>query len=310
MEDLKKIILMILMIGMFIIPSAAYAHPMDKSMLYSDVSATTPNLQDIMVLHSIGLLGYNGVDMTLNPSENLSRKDFTAWLGGFLGLNGSTLDELALAAKNENYISTLEGDITYKEINSALLQQKLELEKPDATLTKDDYISFITKNLDLDIKGSSILQMGGFSYGPMGIIEDVVTGDELGIIIEGKTYRLSGHVRIFADSTDPNSWIGQNLEKSILTMHDDHGHDHGQGTSDDHGHEEQLSDSSTLQYIQIGSTTQQVTEETQQQETKKSSNENETADTTSTSSSTLWIVTLIALVSVIIAIFLMKRKKK
>jgi len=315
------------MLGLLISPAVAYAHPMDKSMLYSDISATAPYLQEIMVLHSIGLLGYNGVDMKLNRTENLSRKDFAAWLGGYLGLEGSTVEELALAAHNHHYISTLEGDITYKEINAALFQQKLELDMPEATLTKDDYIIFLTENLDVAINGSTLLQMGGFSHGPTGKIEDVVTGDDLAIIVEGKTYRLSGHVRLFADSTDPNSWIGQNLEKSIVTMNDNHSHDHvhgtsdahdheeestddhGHGTGDHHGHEEQQSDTSTLQYIQIASPTQQVTEQSQQQETKNTAKDSAAADTTGASSSTLWLVAVIVVVSVVLAFFFIKRKK-
>ncbi|MFJ7666346.1 hypothetical protein ACIQXI_04520 [Lysinibacillus sp. NPDC097195] len=326
MEDLKKILLLLLMFGLLFSPAVAYAHPMDKSMLYSDISATAPNLQEIMVLHSIGLLGYNGVDMTLNRTENLSRKDFAAWLGGYLGLEGSNVEELALAAKNNNYISSLDGDITYDEINAALWQQKLQLDKPEATLTKDDYIAFLMKHLDVDVNGSTVLQMGGFTYGPTGTIEDVVTGDELAIMLDGKTYPLSGHVRLFADSTDPNSWIGQNLEKSIVNMKgdDDHNHgmsdghghdyeasdDHGHGTNDDHGHDkEQQSHTSTLQFIQIASPTQSGTELSQQQETKDTPKENETADTTSTSSSTFWITAVIILVVVVLAVFFIKRKK-
>ncbi|WP_053583415.1 hypothetical protein [Lysinibacillus contaminans] len=59
-----------------LIAPVAHAHTADKGMLFTDVPASTPNLQEIMVLHSLGLLGYNGVDMVLNGTENLSRKDF------------------------------------------------------------------------------------------------------------------------------------------------------------------------------------------------------------------------------------------
>ncbi|MEK5332606.1 hypothetical protein [Lysinibacillus sp. FSL W8-0992] len=302
---MRKYILLILMSALLMAPAVASAHTMDKSMLYTDVSATSANIEEIMVLQSMGLIGYNGVDMALNPSENLSRKDFAAWIGAFFGLEGSTVEELAQAAKNEEYVSSLEGDITYKEINTALLHNKYEFEKPDATLTKEEYITFLSENLDMDMGGHTLLQMGGFSYGPTGTIEDVVTGDNMGVIIEGKTYMLSGHPRIFADSTDPESWIGQNLEKSILTTSGGHHHGH---------EEEQSSNTPTLQYIQIASTTQQTTEDTKdkyegtatpREELKK----NEGNDTTSTSSSTIWIVAIIALVAVIIAIFFIKRKK-
>ncbi|XRD26609.1 hypothetical protein AABM34_10055 [Lysinibacillus fusiformis] len=147
---MRKYLLLLLMSTLFMAP-AAYAHTMDKSTLFTDVPETTSNIQDIMVLHSIGLLGYNGKDMALNPTDNLSRKDFASWVGGFFGLEGATVDELAQAAQKEEYISSLEGDLTYKEINTALFHHKLEVENPDATMTKEEYITFLTEHLDDDM---------------------------------------------------------------------------------------------------------------------------------------------------------------
>ncbi len=137
----------------------AYAHTMDKSTLFTDVPETAANIQDIMVLHSIGLLGYNGKDMALNPTDNLSRKDFAGWVGGFFGLEGATVDELAQAAQKEDYVSSLEGDITYKEINTALFHHKLELANPDATMTKEEYIAFLTEHLTFDMGGQKDQQV-------------------------------------------------------------------------------------------------------------------------------------------------------
>ncbi len=87
----------------------AYAHTMDKSTLYADVPETAPMIKEIMVLHSIGLLGYNGKDVNLNPTENLSRQDFAGWVGGFFGLKGATVDELAQAAKKRGLCIFLGG---------------------------------------------------------------------------------------------------------------------------------------------------------------------------------------------------------
>lgn len=285
----------------------AYAHTMDKSMLYADVPETAPTIKEIMVLHSIGLLGYNGKDANLNPTENLSRQDFAGWVGGFFGLKGATVDELAQAAKNEDYVSSLEGDITYKEINTALFHHKLELEKPDATLTKEEYISFLTDHLDVDMGGHSLIQMGGFSEGPTGTIEDVVTGDETGVIINGTTYMLSGHPRIFADSTDAKSWVGQTVEKSIFTTGGNHQHGHDQ--SGDH-HEGQTADTPTLQYIQINSPAQ-ATNKTQVRSENATpiDQQQSTKETNETSSNTVWIVALLVLAAVILGFLFVKRKK-
>lgn len=285
----------------------AYAHTMDKSTLYADVPETAPMIKEIMVLHSIGLLGYNGKDVNLNPKENLSRQDFAGWVGGFLGLKGATVNELAQAAKNEDYVSSLEGDITYKEINTTLFHHKLELEKPDATLTKEEYISFLTDHLDADMGGHTLIQMGGFSEGPTGTIEDVVTGDETGVIINGTTYMLSGHPRIFADSTDAKSWVGQTVEKSIFTTGGSHQHGHDQ--SGDH-HEEKSADTPTLQYIQISSPTQASNKtQIQSENATPIDQQQSTKETNESSSNMVWVVALLVLVAVILGFVFVKRKK-
>ncbi|WP_036215749.1 LPXTG cell wall anchor domain-containing protein [Lysinibacillus sphaericus] len=316
---MRKYLLLLLMSTLFMAP-AAYAHTMDKSTLFTDVPETTSTIQDIMVLHSIGLLGYNGKDMALNPTDNLSRKDFASWVGGFFGLEGATVDELAQAAQKEEYISSLEGDLTYKEINTALFHHKLELENPDATMTKEEYIAFLMEHLDYDMGGHTLLQMGGYAEGPTGTIEDVVTGDETGIIINGKTYMLSGHPRIFAESTDAKSWVGQQLERSIFTTTGDHHHghdgdqeeghgDHAEGHGDSHEHEASASDEATLQYVQI-STAQVVKEDAKEvQSSNATTKEQQTAATDDTTSNTVWMIAILIVLAAIFALVFVKRKK-
>ncbi|WP_447402850.1 LPXTG cell wall anchor domain-containing protein [Lysinibacillus sp. fkY74-1] len=316
---MRKYLLLLLMSTLFMAP-AAYAHTMDKSTLFTDVPETTSTIQDIMVLHSIGLLGYNGKDMALNPTDNLSRKDFASWVGGFFGLEGATVDELAQAAQKEEYISSLEGDLTYKEINTALFHHKLELENPDATMTKEEYIAFLMEHLDYDMGGHTLLQMGGYAEGPTGTIEDVVTGDETGIIINGKTYMLSGHPRIFAESTDAKSWVGQQLERSIFTTAGDHHHghdgdqeeghgDHAEGHGDSHEHEASASDEATLQYVQI-STAQVAKEDAKEvQSSNATTKEQQTAATDDTTSNTVWMIAILIVLAAIFALVFVKRKK-
>ncbi|WNN78249.1 hypothetical protein RKS58_10515 [Lysinibacillus capsici] len=319
---MRKYLLLLLMSTLFMAP-VAYAHTMDKSTLFTDVPETAANIQDIMVLHSIGLLGYNGKDMALNPTDNLSRKDFAGWVGGFFGLEGATVDELAQAAQKEDYVSSLEGDITYKEINTALFHHKLELANPDATMTKEEYIAFLTEHLTFNMGGHTLIQMGGFAEGPTGTIEDVVTGDQTGIIIDGKTYMLSGHPRIFADSTDAKSWVGQQLERSIFTTAADHHHghdggqeeshgDHAEGHGDSHEHEASDSNEATLQYVQI-STAQVVKEDAKEMESSNATPREEqqaaAADDTASNSNTVWMIAILAALAAIFVIVFVKRKK-
>ncbi|KPN96382.1 LPXTG cell wall anchor domain-containing protein [Lysinibacillus sp. ZYM-1] len=317
---MRKYLLLLLMSTLFMAP-VAYAHTMDKSTLFTDVPETASNIQDIMVLHSIGLLGYNGKDMALNPTDNLSRKDFASWVGGFFGLEGATVDELAQAAQKEDYVSSLDGDITYKEINTALFHQKLELENPDATMTKEEYITFLTEHLSYDMGGHMLPQMGGFSEGPTGTIEDVVTGDETGIIIDGETYMLSGHPRIFADSTDAKSWVGQQLERSIFTTAGNHHHGHDSDQEEGHGeheeghgdsHDAPASNAATLQYVQISSA-QVATDDTKEVQSSNATPREEqktaTDDKTSSNSSTVWIIAILVVLAAIFAFVFVKRKK-
>lgn len=317
---LRKYLLLLLMSTLFMAP-VAYAHTMDKSTLFTDVPETAENIQDIMVLHSIGLLGYNGKDMALNPSDNLSRKDFAGWVGGFFGLEGATVDELAQAAQQEDYVSSLEGDITYKEINTALFHHKLELANPDATMTKEEYIDFLTEHLKFDMGGHTLIQMGGFAEGPTGTIEDVVTGDETGIIIDGKTYMLSGHPRIFADSTDAKSWVGQQLDRSIFTTAGDHHHGHEGGQEEGHGehadghgdsqdHEATKTNAATLQYVQISSTQVEKEDTKEGQSLNATPREQQTTtDDATSNSSTLWMIAILVVLAAIFAFVFVKRKK-
>ncbi len=317
---LRKYLLLLLMSTLFMAP-VAYAHTMDKSTLFTDVPETAENIQDMMVLHSIGLLGYNGKDMALNPTDNLSRKDFAGWVGGFFGLEGATVDELAQAAQQEDYVSSLEGDITYKEINTALFHHKLELANPDATMTKDEYIAFLTEHLTFDMGGHTLIQMGGYAEGPTGTIEDVVTGDETGITIDGKTYMLSGHPRIFADSTDAKSWVGQQLERSIFTTAGDHHHGHDGGQEEGHGehadghgdsqeHEAASNNVATLQYVQISSTQAANEDAKEVKSVNATPREQQTAtDDTTSNASTIWMVAILVVIAAIFAFVFVKRKK-
>jgi len=185
-------------------------------------------------------------------------------------------------------------------------------------MTKEEYISFLTEHLDDDMGGHTLLQMGGFAEGPTGTIEDIVSGDETGIIINGKTYMLSGHPRIFADSTDAKSWVGQQLERSIFTTAGDHHHGHGgdqegQGNHEEgHGdsHDAQTSNAATLQYVQISSA-QVAEDDTKEVQTSNATprEKQQTDETTSSNSSTVWVIAILVVLAAIFAFVFVKRKK-
>lgn len=190
-------------------------------------------------------------------------------------------------------------------------------------MTKEEYIAFLTENLTFDMGGHTLIQMGGFAEGPTGTIEDVVTGDETGLIIGGKTYMLSGHPRIFADSTDAKSWVGQQLERSIFTTAGDHHHghdggqeeshgDHAEGHGDSHEHEAAASNEATLQYVQISSAQVAKEDAKEVQSANATPKEQQTAaaDDTTSNSNTVWMIAILVVLAAIFAIVFVKRKNK
>ncbi len=134
---------------------------------------------------------------------------------------------------------------------------------------------------------------------------------------------LSGHPRIFADSTDAKSWVGQQLERSIFTTAADHHHGHDGGQEETHGdhaeghdasheHEASASNEATLQYVQI-STAQVVKEDAKEMESSNATPREEqqaaAADDTASNSNTVWMIAILAALAAIFVIVFVKRKK-
>lgn len=229
------------------------AHTMTEKNIYEDVEPTAENAQKILLLNSLGLLGYNGQDMKLAQEKNLSRMEFAAWVAGFYQLEGEDFEQQANASLQEEYVSSLEGDITYKELNTALFHKALNLDEPDATMTKAQYIDFIFAHLNDDMGGHTLPQMGGFVTGPTGVIEEVKIEDKTTIlVIAGHEYPLSGHPRISATSDKAEDWIGSTVELSYFTTASG-GHSHSHGHDDHHAEENSVEDMA-LHYVQLQQT--------------------------------------------------------
>lgn len=243
---MKKIMMLVAVCFLCVIQSVE-AHTVKENNMYEDVAPTAENAQKILLLNSLGLLGYNGQDMKLGQDENLSRMEFAAWLAGFFHLEADNFEQQANASLQEEYVSSLQGDLTYAELNAALFHKKLKLDKPEATLTKAQYIDFIVEHLNEDMGGHTLVQMGGFVDGPTGVIDDVKTADgAVTLTIAGKDYLLSGHPRISAQTDNAQEWAGKTVELSYFTTsNSSHGHHHA---------EQQSNDEAVLQYVQLEQT--------------------------------------------------------
>lgn len=260
-SKMKKIMTFVVLCFLVVTQSVA-AHTMTEKNLYEDMDPAADNAQEILLLNSLGLLGYNGQDMKLSQDDNLSRMEFAAWVADFFQLEADNFEQRANASLQEDYVSSLQGDITYQEINIALFHKALELDSPDATLTKAQYIDFIFEHLNDDMGGHTLAQMGGFIAGPTGVIEDVKTADGTAIlVISGKDYPLSGHPRVSATSDKAEDWLGSTVELSYLTTATS-GHGHHDGGHDNH-HDEQESneEAAALHYIQLQQTESNAVEE-------------------------------------------------
>ncbi|MEO4053208.1 hypothetical protein [Solibacillus sp. CAU 1738] len=242
---MKKILPLLTACFLLFIQTAS-AHTMNEGRIYEDIDPSATNAQHILLVNSLGLVGYNGKDMILGQDENLSRMEFAAWIGGFFGLEGTTFEELANASLHEEYIKSLEGDVTYQDINIALFHNSVTLENPEDNITKADYVEYIYNHLNTDMGDHTLLQMGGFAEGPTGVIEDVkVDEHETAIVIGGTAYPLSGHPRVSAKTINAEDWIGKTVELSyFVTGAASHSH------SNEHN-EEVSSAGPTLQYVQL-----------------------------------------------------------
>lgn len=295
----------------FLIVQTALAHTMNESLIYEDLDPTAANAQQILLLNSLGLLGYNGKDMVLAQDEKLTRKEFASWIAGFFKLEGDNFEELAQAALKEEYVTSLEGDVTYEDMNLTLFHRTLKLEKPQDTLTKAQYIDFIYNHLETDMNGHTLLQMGGFTEGPIGVIEDVIEDDHaVSIIIDGKTYPLAGHPRVSAPTVEAKDWVGKTVEKSYMTT--DTGHDHGHSEGQDHDHgAEATTEQPVLQYVQLEKEVSVTNTETEQSITNKNEAEKGT-ETTPSSTTNKYIIPIIVVIVILLPIILIwtRRSKK
>ncbi|WP_042473606.1 hypothetical protein [Bacillus ndiopicus] len=244
---MKRIMTLLALCLLFATQSVS-AHTMTEKNIYEDIDPTAENAQKILLLNSLGLLGYNSEDMKLSQEDNLSRMEFAAWIADFFHLEGENFEQKANASLQEEYVSSLEGDITYNDLNMALFHKELKLDNPDATLTKAQYIDFIFEHLNYDMNGHTLPQMGGFVAGPTGVIDDVKTVDEATIlVIGGKDYPLSGHPRVSASSDKAQDWVGSTVDLSYFTTGGGgHGH-HGEG----HEQATEASTEAALHYVQL-----------------------------------------------------------
>jgi len=276
----------LLLLSVFIV-SNTFAHVMNSDSVFTDISYSEAK-DEIVLLSSLGVVSYQYEEYIYRPQEPLTRQELASWVGAYYGLKGETSEQLANLALTAGYISSLNGMATYADVNQAYFHGYLELDEPDATMTREQFAQFVVEHAETDLDGHNIYDMSGFTAGPIGTIEAVKQVEKLTpegkgkkvyeLTIGGRIYELGLHPRVIAQVTDPavwvgmsvtKSWIGPNVDTDAAGAHGGHAHEsddsanHSHHDGDSHEHSEAGTAISeiALQFIQFGDEDNTLTNE-------------------------------------------------
>ena len=213
----------ILLCMMMFVANSAFAHIMNETNLYEDLSISEA-ADEVVLLTALGVITSQDKGRTFRPKDILTARELVAWIGSYKGIDGTTSDELAQAALADELISTIEGKATYSLVNEVLFRGALQLENPNEEITREQFAKFVASRAYQKIDGQTLLDKAGFTTGPTGVIEKVelktkitASGEKVNIYqltIGGKLYELGLHPQVIADSVDPLVWQGKNIAES------------------------------------------------------------------------------------------------
>lgn len=225
-----------------LVTSSASAHVMNRDNMYRDI-AMSEMADAIVFATSLGIIRDVENDQQFKPSTTLTMKTLAAWYGAFQRLDGTNEHELATAAVAVGYVSTIEGNATYADVNQLYFDGQLALTNEQATLTRAEFAEFITTHAMTVFGEETLLAQAAFTAGPTGVVEAVNKVDTAYVLtIGGKPYTLGMHPSIIGNSVDPSIWTGQYIAQSFFAPNH---------TSDMHSHD---AASQALQFIVLGDT--------------------------------------------------------
>lgn len=214
----------VFLFAFLLVTTSAFAHVMNENNVFSDLSLTEA-ADEVVLLSSLGVVSYLDDSFEFKPTEKLTAKDLGAWVAGYNGLEGSASSELAQAAVDAELIATIEGDATYQLVNEVYYNGKLTVENPEATMTREEFATFVASHVHSDMGGHTLLDMSGYEAGPTGVVEHVErvqkktasgnTAYVYLVTIGGTVYELGMHPRALTDSADPAIWVGQHVSESF-----------------------------------------------------------------------------------------------
>ncbi len=192
-----------------------------------------------MYLHGLGVIAADHGTPLFKPQEKLTRADLAYWIGSFLHLMGDDRhvkpEDLAKEAVKQGYVSSLQGNATYKDVNHAYFEGQLKVEQPDGELTREEFALFVAKNRTQNVNGKTLYDIAEYEPGPAGIVEAVSvqeakgaegsTGKIYSLKVNGNRFVLSAHPNVLHGAVDPFTWEGKRITESWL-MKVDKGEQH------------------------------------------------------------------------------------
>lgn len=227
---LKRILGLTILFFFFMV-STVFGHGItNEKTLYDDLEFTTVQ-KEVVFLRALGVL--SGEDTNVfRPQDQLTKEDlafFSSRFHHYAGHGESKETAIDLALENK-LVDSIEGNATYADVNNAYFEGRASVEHPESELTREEFVVFMAQFLTETIDGKTLFGMKEWELGPTGIIEAVgyeIIDDEeeaykeYTITIEGETFPVSDHGRVYQGPIDLSAWEGKRVEESWLTNTDD-----------------------------------------------------------------------------------------
>lgn len=206
----------------------ANAHIMNKHNAFDDL-AYSKAADDIVLLAALNMV--TAVEgSSFYPNEILTMEQLAIWVANYYGEQGESSEQLAQAALNAGYVTTLEDNATYEIVNSLYFGGTQDFKNPEATMTHEQFAQVVASNIT-----PNMLEQARLKEGPSGIVEAVETIEKEVdgktkkvqlLTIEGEQYELTAHPYVLAESVDPAVWVGERLAQSYYSEGSVHHNEH------------------------------------------------------------------------------------
>ena len=206
--------------------ATASAHIKNEATQFPDIEFSDARF-DIVVLVGAGIIPETPV---FEPDKPLAMGELASWaaLAEGLGRGGETPDveALAVAARDNGLVESLEGDATLDDINRLFFGGQLEFADGGRTPTKAEAATLIATQLGGEA-GAALLEKRGLRPGATGEVTDIGTqeghhGSAYVLTVGGTALAMDEHGRVANGPTDLLQWQGRSVRRSFVRGEADH----------------------------------------------------------------------------------------